>query len=129
MRFETKDDLNNELEIINKISRGNKFIKLGPNDIDFLIIDKAYIEIKKYNYYSFDLNFFFVSLIKLVKMQAKDRVLPCYLFLQFIDNLFYIRCIDLKGYVSYTGRKRRDGSTNDKELILLAEKNNFKIFK
>lgn len=128
MRFETEQDLQNELAIIQKIANGNEFKKLGENDIDFEIEGKAYIEIKKFNYNHDQLKYYFVSLIKLVKMQDANKRLPTYFFIQFNDKLMYIALNDIEGHIKKNGRKERPGAKNDIELIVHVNSKLFKEF-
>ena len=126
MRFETKEDLEREREIMDRISKDA--IKLGDYELDFLIKDKAYIEIKSYNYKHNDLQFIFISLIKLVKMQEYSKKLPTYLFIQWTDKLTYINFKDITGHIKTNGRTPREGSTNDQELIVHVDPKLFTIY-
>ena len=126
MRFETKEDLEREREIMNRICKDA--IKLGNNELDFLIKDKAYIEIKSYNYKHNSLKFYFISLIKLVKLQEYSKKLPTFLFMQWTDKLTYINFKDIEGHIKTNGRTPREGSTNDQELIVHVDPKLFKTF-
>ena len=125
MRFETKEDLERERKIMDRICKDA--IKLGDYELDFLIKDKAYIEIKSYNYKHNDLQFIFISLIKLVKMQEYSKKLPTYLFIQWTDKLTYINFKDITGHIKTNGRTPREGSTNDQELIVHVDPKLFTI--
>ena len=126
MRFETKEDLERERKIMDRICKDA--IKLGDYELDFLIKDKAYIEIKSYNYKHNDLQFIFISLIKLVKMQEYSKKLPTYLFIQWTDKLTYINFKDITGHIKTNGRTPREGSTNDQELIVHVDPKLFTIY-
>jgi hypothetical protein len=126
MRFETKENLETERKIMDRICKDA--IKLGDYELDFLIKDKAYIEIKSYNYKHDALQFIFISLIKLVKMQEYSKKLPTYLFIQWTDKLTYINFKDITGHIKTNGRTPREGSTNDQELIVHVDPKLFKIY-
>ena len=125
MRFETKENLETERKIMDRICKDA--IKLGDYELDFLIKDKAYIEIKSYNYKHDALQFIFISLIKLVKMQEYSKKLPTYLFIQWTDKLTYINFKDITGHIKTNGRTPREGSTNDQELIVHVDPKLFTI--
>ena len=126
MRFETNEDIERERKIMDRIYKDA--IKLGDYELDFLIKDKAYIEIKSYNYKHNDLQFIFISLIKLVKMQEYSKKLPTYLFIQWTDKLTYINFKDIRGHIEPNGRTIRNGSTNDQELMVHVDPKLFKIY-
>ena len=126
MRFETNEDLERERKIMDRICKDA--IKLGDYELDFLIKDKAYIEIKSYNYKHDALQFIFISLIKLVKMQEYSKKLPTYLFIQWTDKLTYINFKDITGHIKTNGRTPREGSTNDQELIVHVDPKLFTIY-
>jgi hypothetical protein len=126
MRFETKENLETERKIMDRICKDA--IKLGDYELDFLIKDKAYIEIKSYNYKHDALQFIFISLIKLVKMQEYSKKLSTYLFIQWTDKLTYINFKDITGHIKTNGRTPREGSTNDQELIVHVDPKLFKIY-
>ncbi len=126
MRFETKEDLEREREIMNTICKDA--IKLGDNELDFLIKDKAYIEIKSYNYKHNQFDYYFISVIKYAKMQEYSKKLPTYLFIQWTDKLTYINFEDADGFIKTNGRTPRHGSTNDQEKIVHVDPKLFKTF-
>jgi len=126
MRFETNEDIERERKIMDRICKDA--IKLGDYELDFLIKDKAYIEIKSYNYKHNALQFIFISLIKLVKMQEYSKKLPTYLFIQWTDKLTYINFKDITGHIKTNGRTPREGSTNDQELIVHVDPKLFTIY-
>ena len=129
VRFESSKDIEREKKVMQLIAKGQDYKKLGDYNLDYLITGKAYIEIKNYNNPSSKYSNFIVSIIKLTKMQKADRILPTYYFLNFTDELYYIRCIDIQGNVRYGGREKREGSTNDQELLVWMPKEQFKIYK
>jgi len=124
MRFETKEDLEREREIMDRICKDA--IKLGDNEVDFIIKDKAYIEIKSANCKHNTPKFYLVSLIKLVKMQEYSKRLPTYLFIQWTDKLTYINFKDIRGNLEPNGRTPREGSSNDQELMVHVDPKLFK---
>ena len=126
MRFETKEDLEREREIMDRICKDA--IKLGDNELDFLIKDKAYIEIKSANCKHNTPQFYLISLIKLVKMQEYNKRLPTYLFIQWTDKLTYINFKDIRGNCEPNGRTPREGSSNDQELMIHVDPKLFKIY-
>jgi hypothetical protein len=129
MRFETPEDIKNELNVIKRIAGANQFNKLGPHDLDFEITGKAYIEIKCYKRNSTDFDHVIVSCIKLTALQSASRKMPTFLFIQFADQLLYINVNDIEGYLKKGGRKPRPGSTNDIEFLVYVETSKFKVFK
>ena len=126
MRFETKEDLKREREIMDRICKDA--IKLGDNELDFIIKDKAYVEIKSANCKHNTPSFYLVSLIKLTKMQEYSKRLPTYLFIQWTDKLNYINFKDIRGNLEPNGRTPRDGSSNDQELMVHVDPKLFKTF-
>jgi hypothetical protein len=125
MRFETKEDLKREREIMDRICKDA--IKLGDNELDFLIKEKAYIEIKTANCKHNTPQFYLISYIKYKKMQEYNKRLPTYLFIQWTDKLTYINFKDIRGKVETNGRAPREGSSNDQELMVHVDPKLFKI--
>lgn len=128
MIFETENDLLNEVEIIKKIAGKNEFKKLDRFGLDYEIIGKAFIEIKKYKSNFEAYQNIIVSCIKLVKMQEASKILPTYLFIQYLDKLVYIKTDDITGELKKGGRVERKGSTNDVEFLVYVSKSKFKEF-
>ena len=128
MIFETETDLLNELEIIKKIAGKNEFKKLDRFGLDYEILGKAFIEIKKYKTDFEKYQSVIVSCIKLVKMQEASKFLPTYLFIQYLDKLVYINSKNIEGELKKGGRVERKGSTNDKEFLVYVPKSKFKEF-
>jgi hypothetical protein len=126
MRFETKEDLEREREIMDRICKDA--IKLGDNELDFIIKDKAYVEIKSANCKHNTPSFYLVSLIKLTKMQEYSKRLPTYLFIQWTDKLNYINFKDIRGNLEPNGRTPREGSLNDQELMVHVDPKLFRTY-
>ena len=126
MRFETKEDLEREREIMDRICKDA--IKLGDNELDFIIKDKAYVEIKSANCKHNTPSFYLVSLIKLTKMQEYSKRLPTYLFIQWTDKLNYINFKDIRGNIEPNGRTPREGSSNDQELMVHVDPKLFRTY-
>jgi hypothetical protein len=126
MRFETKEDLKREREIMDRICKDA--IKLGDNELDFEIKDKAYVEIKSANCKHNTPSFYLVSLIKLTKMQEYSKRLPTYLFIQWTDKLNYINFKDIRGNLEPNGRTPREGSSNDQELMVHVDPKLFRTY-
>jgi len=101
-------------------------VKLGSNDLDFIIPDKAYVEIKSARCPHDKPEYYLISMIKAVKMQYANKKLPTYLFIQFTDKLMYIAFKDIRGFLDVNGRDNRKGATNDTELMIHV---NPKLFK
>jgi hypothetical protein len=126
MRFETKEDLEREREIMDRICKDA--IKLGDNELDFIIKDKAYVEIKSANCKHNTPSFYLVSLIKLTKLQEYSKRLPTYLFIQWTDKLNYINFKDIRGNIEPNGRTPREGSSNDQELMVHVDPKLFRTY-
>jgi hypothetical protein len=122
MRFESESDLVNERMIMESFACGYPFEKLDDHDVDFVIPNRCYVEVKarKSNYNKYPVEI--ISLIKLIKLQEKGRILPTFLVFGFTDGIGYIKVQDIKGYVKWSGRKQRKGATNDRELCLYISK-------
>jgi len=122
MRFETEQDRENEHIVMSAFAQGHLFEKLGENDIDFMIPDRCYAEIKMrkvaFDVYPIEV----ISLIKVVKMQEKNKHLPTFLVFGFTDCIAYISLVTLIGSVKWGGREQRNGAANDKELLLYIPK-------
>jgi hypothetical protein len=122
MQFQSESDLVNERMIMESFACGHPFKKLDGHDVDFVIPNRCYVEVKarkfKHNRYPVEI----ISLIKLVKLQEKGRILPAFLVFGFTDCIGYIEVNDVRGNVRLFGRKPRKGSTNDMELMLFISK-------
>jgi hypothetical protein len=131
IRFESQDDIDNELKVMKHICPDGQFKKLGEHDLDFLVYDVrngkkiglCYVEIKCYNANHDDYPTTMVSCIKYRKMM--EKALPTYLFIQWKDKLVYINRDNISGEKRIGGRKIRDGSTNDQELLIFVPNDKF----
>lgn len=132
-RFETNEDLANEEEVIKIFTRGkHPYVKLGKHDIDYLVTDVAYVEVKCSPNKSTKYRYQVVNLRKIVKMQDCSRELPTYLVYRYTDCIMYIEVKDIVGEVKWFERKKgvenRKGATNDNELVCYIPKNKMKTF-
>ena len=132
MRFENNSDLDRELKAIKTFTQSfnGSYLKLGSNDIDFKVYKSngdliSYVEIKgrkKNIQNAFPLP---VAVRKLVKLSDKKLnpviIWSCY------DGIIYSLVKNLKGNINYGGRKPRQGSFNDMEMMAYFKDNvNFK---
>tara|TARA_R110002096_G_C14011222_1_gene669040 strand:+ start:50 stop:460 length:411 start_codon:yes stop_codon:yes gene_type:complete len=135
MRFENLKDLNREFKAIELfVSTFNgSYQKLGDNDIDFKVFDSnnkliSYVEVKgrlRVLKDSFPLP---VAIRKLVKLSDK-RINPVIIW-ACEDGIIYSLIESLSGQIKYSGRKKREWSHNDLELMAYFNNNkNFKIIK
>jgi hypothetical protein len=135
MRFETKKDLEREKKAITKFVNlfGGSFKKLGPNDIDYRVFDGdnkliAYAEVKgrlKDISNAFPLC---VAARKIVKL-ADKRLNPILIW-ACDDGIIYLKIKQVEGELRWGGRKPREGSVNDEELMVYFEKSrDFKYLK
>ena len=134
IRFESKKDLERETKAVTLFcdEYGLTFEKLSPNDIDFKIYkdDKCvfYLEVKgrlKTMHDCFPLP---IAVRKLLKMADKkeDGVILWACF----DGVVFSRIEHLNGRIRMGGRKKREGSANDIELMAYySNNNNFKTIK
>ena len=123
MRFEKQKDLEREKKAISKfVNRFNgTFKKLGPHDVDYRVFDSqdnliAYVEVKgRYK----DMKSAYplpIAARKVVKVCDK-RLNPVIIW-ACNDGIIYGKATHLKGDVRWGGRKPRDGSVNDEELMI-----------
>ena len=135
MRFENKGDLDRELKAI-KLFTGRfngSFTKLGDNDIDYKVFNGkgdliSYVEVKGRNRTISDAFPLPVAVRKLVKLLDK-RVNPVIIW-SCEDGIIYSLVKDLKGHITYGGRKPREASSNDLELMAyFLDDINFKVIK
>lgn len=125
--FETEDDLIRERKAIERfvsIFKGG-YEKLSPDDIDYKIFDKdsnliAYVEVKGRlknisNAYPLP-----ISAFKVTKLWAK-RLNPTIVW-ACDDGIIYGKLRELEGSIRIGGRKPRDGSAYDIELIVYYDK-------
>lgn len=123
MRFEKKEDLDREKKAIRFFVNmfGGSFKKLDPNDIDFKVFDKdsnliAYAEVKGRKRMIKDSFPLPISAYKLVKLGSK-RLNPVVIW-ACEDGIIYVKIKDVNGTIRWGGRKPRDGSCNDQELMV-----------
>lgn len=137
VRFESEKDIENELNVINKICwDGTLFKKLGEHDLDFLVyevvnekkVGLAFIEIKCYNKNHDDFPETMVSCIKHRRMMKRAEQLETYLFIQWNDKLQYINSKDIIGEKRIGGRTPRPGSSNDQEMLIFVPNEKFKDY-
>ncbi len=135
MRFENAEDISREIKAIKLFVKpfNGKFQKLDDNDIDFKVFDKdnrliSFVEVKgrlKDLRDAFPLP---VAVRKLIKLSDK-RVNPVIIW-SCNDAIVYSLVKDLVGKIKYSGRKPREGSSNDLELMAYFNNDsNFKIIK
>lgn len=126
MRFETNKDLDRELNCIELFCNTFKltYSKLTDNDIDFSLYKDekliAYAEVKGRNRNVLEAYPLPIACRKLVKLQDKKInpiiIWDCY------DGIIYGRIEQIEGKIKVGGRKPRDQSTNDIELMAYFEK-------
>jgi len=127
IRFESKKDVEREVKAVSLFCKIYSFTfeKLGENDIDFKIFkDKefvCYLEVKGrlrkiQNCYPLP-----VAIRKLLKMSDKKKqsvmLWACY------DGIVYSKLDKLTGQIKTGGRKPREGSANDIEIMAYYERN------
>jgi len=134
-RFETEKDLENELEVMKiftsamskKTGNEYEFKKLGDNDIDFVIPNVAYVEIKCYNTPFGKYNTQMMNLYKLLSLQKCNLKLPTYFVARYTDCIKYMSFKDMEGIVKWGGRKKvREGSANDLEMLVYLDRSKYK---
>ena len=126
MRFETNKDLDRELNCIELFCNTFKltYSKLTDNDIDFSLYKDgkliAYAEVKGRNRNVLEAYPLPIACRKLVKLQDKKInpiiIWDCY------DGIIYGRIEQIEGKIKVGGRKPRDQSTNDIELMAYYDK-------
>lgn len=132
MRFESSTDLSREQRAIETFVRmfNGSYKKLDPNDVDYRVYDKegkliSFVEVKgRLRPYekAYPLP---VAARKIVKL-ADKRLNPVMIW-ACDDGIVYSRVTSLKGKILWGGRKPREGSYNDQELMAYFDKaDNFK---
>ncbi len=126
MRFESEEDLRRERKAIDtfvKVFKGS-YKKLGPDDIDYRVFDKdnkliSYVEVKgrlRTISQAYPLP---VALQKIVKLSAK-RLNPVMIW-ACEDGIIYAKVSEIQGSVKWGGRKPRENSFKDEELMIYYE--------
>lgn len=129
MRYENDSHLERENRAIEKFAQmfNLSFTKLGENDVDFQVFKKdrliGFVEVKGRHR---DLNKAYplpVAIRKLNKLQGElaPRHNPMIIWACH-DGIIYGRVRKLTGIVKQGGRKPREGSTNDQELMAYYDK-------
>ena len=130
MRFENESNLSREQKAIEKFCSKFKFTfkKLGPNDIDFQVFDsneelRCFVEVKGRHRMMKDAYPLPVAVRKLHKLQGDvvPRQNPVIIW-ACDDGIIYGRIEKLNGEIRFGGRKKREGSTNDVELMAYYDK-------
>jgi len=127
MRFESNKDLTRERKAIEKFVAKFKgtYKKLGENDVDYRVFDStgkliAYVEVKG-RYRTLSMAYPLpVAARKVVKLC--DKRLNPVLIWACDDGIIYGKPTHLKGTVRWGGRKPREGSVNDEELMIYYDK-------
>ena len=125
MRFENKQDLKNENNAISFFCKkySMEFIKLGDNDVDFLVSKgnkQYYLEVKGRrrdvsNAYPLPM-----AARKMVKLCDKNK--PSIIIWDCNDGIIYGAVKELKCTGRIGGRTPREGSYNDIEFMLYFDK-------
>lgn len=137
MIFETKEDRENELRVMQKFLvslHPNAFeaVKLPQYELDFMLVTEgnivAFVEIKKYNKTYEDSSFVLISMKnKFPKLKKYNDFKPTYFIVEFAcGKIIYSQFDKLKGEIKMGGRKPREGSSNDVEQIMYVNKEIFK---
>ena len=133
MRFETKEHLQREEQAIKWFTNkfGYEYIKLGPNDVDFLCRkmnmfypdqeeDRVYVEVKGRNKKineAYPLPVAVRKTLSLANKEARGVIIwAC------LDGYIIGSLERLSGSFKMGGRKPRDGATNDIELMVYFHK-------
>ena len=126
MRFENKSDLTREKKAVEKFVGifGGSYKKLGPNDIDYRVFDSsnnliAYVEVKGRLRALKDAYPLPVAARKIVKLCDK-RLNPVMIW-ACEDGIIYAKVSEIQGSVRWGGRKPRENSFNDEELMIYYE--------
>lgn len=127
MTFETEQDLIREKKAIELFVNtfGGSFKKLDPQDIDYKVFDKdknliAYAEVKGRIKTMRDAYPLPISARKLVKLMDK-RLNPVIIW-ACEDGIIYVRPDKVRGEIKWGGRKPREHSYDDAELMVYYEK-------
>jgi uncharacterized protein with PIN domain len=125
-RFETEEDRQNELEVIEKFSaKGNfTYSKLDRHALDFAITKDekvvAFAEVKCYKTPSDKYHTQIVSLYKWEKMKDYNKLAPTFFICRYSDGkILYMHAEEIKGDIKFSGRKVvREGSFSDREFCI-----------
>ncbi len=127
MRFENDTSVAREKVAIEKFVNifDGSFKKLGPNDVDFRVFNKsgelvAYVEVKGRFRTIKEAYPLPVAARKIVKLCDK-RLNPVMVW-SCIDGIIYAKVSEIQGEVKWGGRKPREHSVNDEELMVYYEK-------
>ena len=127
MTFETEEDLRRERKAIDTFVKtfGGSYQKLDPLDVDYKIFDKdkkliAYAEVKGRIRPMRDAYPLPIAIRKLVKLA--DKSLNPVVSWACEDGIIYGRPEKLRGEIKYGGRKIREDSYDDQELMAYYEK-------
>ena len=127
MTFETEEDLRRERKAIDTFVKtfGGSYQKLDPLDVDYKVFDKdkklvAYAEVKGRIRPMRDAYPLPIAIRKLVKL-ADKRLNPVVIW-ACEDGIIYGRPEKLRGEIKYGGRKIREDSYDDQELMAYYEK-------
>jgi len=145
MIFETQTDIDREestvLRFVHHMTdqynqfENCTFVKLGRFELDYLIQlrngKRITIEVKGVNGHSVDSNHVpVVSVMKVEKMQKsvnQNGFNASYILFAYKDGIRFEELRNLKGRFCWSGRKEpRNGSTNDREMILIFDATEFK---
>ena len=128
IRFENKSDLQRERKAVELFCDiyGYQFKKLGDNDIDFEITKDdlfiCYLEAKGRKRNISNCYPLPVAIRKLLKLSEKKR--QSVMLWACFDGIVYSRLENLKGEIKTGGRKPREGSANDIEIMAYYEESN-----
>tara|TARA_R100000734_G_C3317562_1_gene110822 strand:- start:2349 stop:2759 length:411 start_codon:yes stop_codon:yes gene_type:complete len=127
MRFENDTSVAREKVAIEKFVNifDGSFKKLGPNDVDFRVFNKsgelvAYVEVKGRFRTIKEAYPLPVAARKIVKLCDK-RLNPVMVW-SCLDGIIYAKVSEIQGEVKWGGRKPREHSVNDEELMVYYEK-------
>jgi len=127
MTFETEEDIRRERKAIDTFVKtfGGSYQKLDPLDVDYKVFDKdkklvAYAEVKGRVRPIRDAYPLPIAIRKLVKL-ADKRLNPVVIW-ACEDGIIYGRPEKLRGEIKYGGRKIREDSYDDQELMAYYEK-------
>ena len=123
-RFESESDRQREQQAIErfiKLRPQLKFKKLGPNQIDYKILNQqgvpvSYVEVKGRNKNISNAYPLPISASKVVKL-CQPRLNPIIIWSCY-DGIIYGEVTKITGEFRWGGRKPREGAANDQELMV-----------